>query len=100
MKLQSPDASANPYLVLALALAAGMEGIEKQILPGEADAAGGEKLPESLREALLCMQEEKLAIQVLGEEFFSSYLTAKQLEWEEYRRQVSAWELENYLYKI
>ena len=60
MKLQSPDASANPYLVLALALAAGMEGIEKQILPGEADAAGGEKLPESLREALLCMQEEKL----------------------------------------
>ena len=40
MKLQSPDASANPYLVLALALAAGMEGIEKQILPGEADAAG------------------------------------------------------------
>ena len=48
----------------------------------------------------MCMQEEKLAIQVLGEEFFSSYLTAKRLEWEEYRRQVSAWELENYLYKI
>ena len=46
------------------------------------------------------MKEDKLAIQVLGEEFFLAYLSAKEMEWEEYRRQVSAWELENYLYKI
>ena len=102
MKLQSPDASANPYLVLALALAAGMDGIENRILPGEPDSEKGstQKLPENLKEALECMKEDKLAIQVLGEEFFLAYLSAKEMEWEEYRRQVSAWELENYLYKI
>ena len=102
MKLQSPDASANPYLVLALALAAGMDGIENRILPGEPDSEKGstQKLPENLKEALECMKEAQLAIQVWGEEFFLAYLAAKEMEWEEYRRQVSAWELENYLYKI
>ena len=102
MKLQSPDASANPYLVLALALAAGMEGIENRILPGDPDSESSkmQKLPENLKEALECMKSEQLAVKVLGEEFFSAYLAAKEMEWEEYRRQISTWELENYLYKI
>ena len=80
----------------------GMDGIENRILPGEPDSEKGstQKLPENLKEALECMKEDKLAIQVLGEEFFLAYLSAKEMEWEEYRRQVSAWELENYLYKI
>lgn len=101
MKLQSPDASANPYLVLALALAAGMEGIENKILPGEPDSTEGqEQLPESLKEALDCMEKGGLANRVLGDEFFWAYRSAKRMEWEAYRRQVSSWELENYLYKI
>lgn len=101
MKLQSPDASANPYLVLALLLAAGMEGIQKKILPGPADnMKDPEKLPENLKEALECMERDGFAYQVLGEEFFTAYQSAKKMEWEEYRRQVSDWELENYLYKI
>ena len=101
MKLQSPDASANPYLVLALVLAAGMEGIEKKILPGDPDSGDGKAtLPENLKEALDCMEEGGLANRVLGDAFFWAYRSAKRMEWEAYRRQISSWELENYLYKI
>ena len=113
VELRSPDPSCNPYLTLAVCLAAGLEGIREQILPPEAvdrdsrkmteeerKAAGIEALPRSLEEALNAMEQDELVTRVLGKEASYNYIQAKRREWEEYCAQVSAWEIENYLYRV
>lgn len=113
VELRSPDPAANPYLVLAACLAAGLDGIKRKLtVPDsvdrnifemtqeERDKAGIEKLPENLYEAIRCMQEDKVICDVLGEHIVSKYVEAKLKEWNDYRTRVSQWELDEYLYKF
>ena len=113
VELRSPDPSANPYLALAVCLAAGLKGIEEQTAPppsvgqnifamSEADreAAGIYPLPSSLKEALRELEQDAFVMQVLGKKPAETYIQAKRAELEQYAQQVTAWELEQYLYRI
>ncbi|HOC30301.1 MAG TPA: type I glutamate--ammonia ligase [Treponemataceae bacterium] len=112
VELRSPDPSANPYLSLALVLAAGLEGIrDKALPPGPVDGniyemTSGDrkrrkigKLPSDLHEAIEEMKKDALVRTVLGDHIFGKYIEAKELEWSEYKTRVSHWEIENYLAK-
>ncbi|MGI8556865.1 MAG: glutamine synthetase family protein [Solirubrobacteraceae bacterium] len=110
MELRCPDPACNPYLTFAALLQAGLDGIEKGYeLPDsmeknlyhlEADdrrRLGIDKLPESLGEAIELTSESELALRTLGEHMFNRYVEIKRREWEDYRVQVTRWELERYL---
>jgi len=112
IELRSPDPAANPYLALALVLAAGLEGIKLKLEPPspvdgniyEMTAAQRKKqrvdsLPGDLKEALDEMKKDPLARAVLGDHIFEKYIEAKELEWTDYKNRVSAWEIESYLSK-
>lgn len=104
--LRFPDSSANPYLAIAVCLAAGLDGIERQLDPGKELQnrqdleINIEQLPGTLREAVLNMKEDSFMEEVLGSEFLAIYADAKMQEWNEYMEQVSNWELNEYFYKI
>lgn len=104
--LRFPDASANPYLAIAVCLAAGIDGIERQLDPGmEAPGcydtcAEIGQIPGTLREAVACMKGDAFMEEVLGREFSEVYTDVKNAEWNEYMEQVSQWELNEYLYRI
>ena len=110
IELRSPDAASNPYLVFAVCLAAGLDGIKRKLYPTEASdrsyAESGkqvqevERLPENLKEAIAFFEQSSWIKQVLGDEFCEKYAEAKKDEWLRYSRQVTAWELENYLYRV
>jgi glutamine synthetase len=112
LELRSPDPSANPYLTLALCLAAGLDGIRNRIEPPEEAggnlydlskeerrAVGIERLPGNLWEAIKVFENSEFAKGVLGEHIAERYTEAKKQEWEAYCRQITAWELEEYLGK-
>jgi glutamine synthetase len=94
IEFRSPDSAANPYLAFSVILAAGLTGIEKELplIDGE-----GAPLPGNLNEAIALMESSELVSQTLGEHVFEYVLRNKRSEWQEYRRQVSAFELERYL---
>jgi glutamine synthetase len=109
-ELRCPDPSANPYLAFAVMLATGLDGIRRQLMPPppveenvyELDALELRQheidaLPGTLEEALQDMEQDQVIANVLGEHTFRRYLDAKRLEWDEYRTQVTAWELSRYL---
>jgi glutamine synthetase len=113
IELRSPDPSANPYLVLAVCLAAGLDGIQNQILPPAAvkenifeltaqkrQEKGIESLPNNLLEAVQELEKDSFIQNVLGEHLSRNYIQAKKQEWEQYCRHVSAWEIEQYLYRV
>lgn len=113
IELRSPDPSSNPYLVLALCLAAGLEGIREQIEPPactdgnlyllpreERRKLGIQRLQRTLLEAVQDMEESAFMHRVLGEHICDRYCSVKRAEWEEYSRQVTMWELNQYLYRI
>ncbi len=101
VELRFPDPSANPYLALALCVAAGMRGMKEHICPDELLASMGEQyLPENLKEALDIMNESKFVREVLGDEFVDIYVGIKQQEWKEYMLEVSDWEINKYLVKL
>jgi len=113
LELRSPDPSCNPYLMLALCLAAGLDGIKHKLMPPaavdrdllrmteeERKEAGIEALPENLEKALTAMEEDELVKHVLGEHVSRSYIQAKRREWKEYCTQVSASEIDQYLYRF
>lgn len=113
IELRCPDPSANPYLVLAVCLAAGLDGIQKQIMPPAAVdrnifnmteeeilEEGIDVLPNNLLEAVYEMEKDELVKEVLGTHTSRRYIKAKKKEWAEYSRQVSGWELDQYLYRI
>ncbi|HQC92988.1 MAG TPA: glutamine synthetase, partial [Microbacteriaceae bacterium] len=104
------DSAANPYLAYALLLAAGMKGIEEGYeLPPEAEdnvwsltdaerrALGYAPLPASLDHALEYMEESELVAETLGEQVFNYVLLNKRKEWQEYRAQVTPFELKSNL---
>jgi glutamine synthetase len=109
-ELRCPDPSCNPYLTFAALLHAGLDGIEKGYdLPEPMDrnlydlthdervAAGVAQLPETLGEAVEEMAKSELVNRALGDHIFPRYLDLKREEWEDYRVQVTGWELERYL---
>ena len=113
LELRSPDSASNPYLVFALCLAAGMEGIEKglqvpeeltkdirNLNEEEKKLLGIQMLPENLGEAIKAMGQDTLVSKVLGETYRKGYMKAKRKEWKDYLEQVSEWELNRYLYRV
>jgi len=110
VELRSPDPCCNPYLSLALCLAAGLDGIEKGLVPpaevtdniydmtpAARKRRGIEDLPGSLEEALREMKKDKLVRETLGDHVYGQYIAGKEKEWEEYRTRVSSWEREKYI---
>ncbi len=109
-ELRCPDPSCNPYLTFAGLLHAGLEGIEKgyelpdpmetnlyDLTKKERDKLGIEQLPETLGEAVEEMAGSDLVRKALGDHVFDRYIDLKRAEWEDYRVQVTEWELERYL---
>jgi len=104
------DAACNPYLAFAVILAAGLKGIEQdyELPPGAEDdvwaltsaerrAMGIKPLPADLNEAIKVMESSELVAETLGEHVFDFFLRNKREEWQEYRRQVTRYELDRYL---
>ena len=110
VELRCPDPACNPYLTLAVCLAAGLDGIEKGMTPpdeitdnifamdtAEREARGIASLPASLKDAVDVMRTDKLILDTLGDHIVSQYTEGKYREWDEYRTHVSSWEIEKYL---
>lgn len=102
VEYRSPDPACNPYLVFALLLAAGLEGVKNNYeLPeawtSERDEREAEVLPADLNEAIAAAQAGTLARRVLGDTLFDKFIDNKRIEWENYRSQVHAYEIERYL---
>mgnify|MGYP000807037046 CR=1 FL=1 len=113
VELRCPDPAANPYLVLAVCLEAGLDGIRNQITPPDAVTEnvfemqlpqraklGIESLPGDLEQAVEELEKDDYIKNVLGRHITEKYLEAKKAEWADYRAQVTEWEIEKYLYKI
>ena len=113
IELRSPDPSANPYLALAVCLAAGLEGIQNAIMPPksvdcniyemseeERKASGIEMLPGSLLEAAREFEKDAFIQSVLGEDLSKKYIEAKTREYADYRAQVTDWEISRYLHRL
>jgi len=95
IEFRSPDSACNPYLAYAVMLAAGLKGIEDGYVLEESEQA--EALPANLHEAIVAMEGSELVRQTLGEHVYEFVLRNKRAEWQDYRRQVSAYELDRYL---
>ena len=113
IEFRSMDSACNPYLALAVLLAAGLKGIEEGYeLPDGAEddvwglseserkAMGMKPLPASLDQAIEIMERSELVAETLGEHVFDFFLRNKQAEWEDFRRQVTQWELDRYLPRL
>ncbi|MFH1143242.1 MAG: type I glutamate--ammonia ligase [Candidatus Eisenbacteria bacterium] len=110
VELRSPDPSANPYLAFAVMLAAGLDGIERRLPPAEpvegdvyhfdSDRLAELKiecLPHTLAEALGELERNAVIREALGDHVFGAFSRAKRAEWDEYRVQVTDWEISRYL---
>ena len=95
IEFRSPDSACNPYLAYAVMLAAGLAGVEgKYELTNNSEP---DSLPANLDEAIAAMEKSALVRETLGEHVFEFVLRNKRAEWQDYRRQVSAYELDRYL---
>ncbi|MCB0044143.1 MAG: type I glutamate--ammonia ligase [Caldilineaceae bacterium] len=107
VELRCPDPSANPYLSFAVMLAAGLDGIEKKMLPpnpAEEDLyqvdgrrTGLGVLPGDLGHAINELKQDEVIQHALGQHIYERYVEAKIQEWDEYRLYVTTWELNRYL---
>jgi glutamine synthetase len=95
IEVRSPDSACNPYLAFSVIVAAGLAGIKGEYRLD--DDAPAHPLPASLSEAIASMEKSELVREVLGEPVFEYVLRNKRAEWQEYRRQVTAFELDRYL---
>lgn len=109
LEFRLPDSSCNPYLMHAALIAAGLDGIERELDPGEPHninlyslsleeimAKGIDILPQNLNEALDELEANTVFADLLGEEIVSEFIKVKRNEWIDYSRHVSDWELKNY----
>lgn len=110
IEFRSPDPAANPYLAFAAMLAAGIRGIEEELDPGEPierniyemgeaerRRLGIEALPADLWEAIRLAENSDMLRECLGEHVFQNLITDKKIEWEQYRAQVTEYELDSHL---
>src|SRR3954449_10031951 len=113
VQVRCPDPSSNTYLAFAAMIAAGLDGVERGLKLGEPveeslfemDAAqiaakGIKELPGTLGEALDELEKDDVIREALGDHVFDHFIAAKREEWDEYRTQVSDWEVERYLEKF
>lgn len=113
VELRSPDPSANPYLALAVCLAAGLDGIRNEIMPPESvdtniyklspkerEQMGIESLPGSLLEAAREFEKDAYIQETLGKDLSEKYIEAKKEEYRQYRAQITEWEVQRYLHVI
>ncbi|MDL2289513.1 type I glutamate--ammonia ligase [Clostridia bacterium OttesenSCG-928-F22] len=112
VELRNPDPTANPYLVLAVALSAGLDGIENNLTPPNSVDANIydmtaqdrarlsiESLPGNLLEAVEAFKADPLLLETLGSHLFERYISAKEIEWQNYNTSVHKWEIEQYLFR-
>ncbi|MBA7471365.1 MAG: glutamine synthetase [Dehalococcoidia bacterium] len=110
IELRSPDPACNPYLAFSVMLAAGLEGIEKgyevpepieenvyEMSEEERKKRGIDTLPASLQEAILLTEKSELVRKALGDHVFNAFIENKKIEWNQYRTQVTEYELKRYL---
>lgn len=110
VELRCPDPTCNPYLAFAVMLRAGLDGIKNKIDPGESITRnvfelteddrthmGIDALPGSLKEAIDEMKQSEFVRYALGDHVFEQYITAKTVEWDNYKACVHQWELDTYL---
>lgn len=109
LEFRLPDSGCNPYLVHAALIAAGLDGIERELEPGEPQninlyalseterkEKGIEILPQNLNEALDALEADTVLTERLGQEIVGEFIKVKRAEWIEYSRHVSDWELKHY----
>jgi glutamine synthetase len=112
IELRSPDSAMNPYLALAACLAAGLDGIKKQMTPpdsveqnifqmteAEMKERGIALMPKTLGDAVEAFDNSEFMKEVLGDQIFTKYSEAKHAEWRNFRAIVTDWEVGEYLYK-
>jgi glutamine synthetase len=110
IECRTPDGAANPYLASAAMLAAGLDGIENKIDPGQRNEDNLYNLPEeelrrrdidvlprSLVQAIDDLEEDEVVKGALGDVYARYYIQVKREEWRQYHNSVSQWELDNYL---
>jgi glutamine synthetase len=110
VELRSPDPSCNPYLAFAVMLRCGLDGIERRLtLPPPVEEAlyGFDEvelerrnvglLPDNLKDAITALEADELVLDALGDTLAERFLEVKRLEWNEYRAQVTPWEVDRYL---
>lgn len=110
IELRSPDPTANPYLLLACCLKAGLDGIKRGLTPPasvdenifamseqELKERGITALPANLNEALKALDKDEVIKDILGEHIVTNYISAKNKEWAEYCESVSEWEIQKYI---
>jgi len=110
IEFRSPDPACNPYLAFSVMLAAGLEGIERdhqlpppteenvfEMSPQERNGRGIGTLPGSLAEAIQLVEESELVRKALGDHVFYTFIQNKKIEWDNYRTQVTDYELKRYL---
>lgn len=108
LELRCPDPSCNPYLAFAVMLAAGLDGIRRNLpvveateeniyLLDKASKSPRDVLPTSLNEALKALEDDTIIRDALGAHTHEVFINAKRVEWEDYRLEVTDWELKKYL---
>ena len=110
VELRCPDPSANPYLAFAVMLKAGLDGIKRELEPPDPVEEnlylfdehmlakhGVGTLPGSLAEAIEELKKDEVIQDALGEHIYERFIEAKQIEWEEYSKYVTKWEIDRYL---
>ncbi len=110
LELRLSDSSCNPYLATAAVIAAGLDGVDRMLDPGaphninhykvsneELTAMGIGVLPQTLIEALRALKADSLFSEQLGGNFLREFIQLKEMEWVEYQRHVSDWEIKRYL---
>jgi glutamine synthetase len=110
VELRNPDPACNPYLAIAAALKAGLDGIKNKIQPppptnqniynmtaAERKELNIDSLPGSLAEAMQELAKSDVIKSALGDHVYEKFVEAKTLEWDSYRTQIHAWEVDKYL---
>ncbi|WP_407271493.1 type I glutamate--ammonia ligase [Radiobacillus sp. PE A8.2] len=110
IEVRSVDPAANPYLAMAVLLAAGLDGIENQLEAPKAvdrniyvmdkverEANGVQDLPATLYDAVQQLKSNDIIVDALGEHIFEHFVEAKEIEWDMFRTQVHPWERDQYL---
>ncbi len=110
IEMRLPDGSMNPYLASAAIAAAGLDGIDRQLNPGDPlnlnlyelteaqiRERGIKLLPQSLKEAIDALEADEVVKQGLGPDLAQEFIQLKRMEWVEYSRHVSDWETRRYL---
>lgn len=110
LELRLPDGSCNPYLATAAVIAAGLDGVKRELDAGkprsenlydysleEIAQQGVQILPQNLGEAIQALEQDEVICAALGEKLSTEFITLKRMEWVDYSRHVSDWEIQRYV---